>query len=163
MNHAFASSKTNLTSEKLKRDLEEILNRRFDSLLEVRGDDFLEIFIVGAKKLEWSLLELRLYSSRKIEMRKGHEEICSWVQSVIQNELAKKYGGKCSDEGLTEKWVPQIRFNTFKEYFFYIHTYNLDKFKEKEDADLYLESANRCWEFASRIEPVLLGKKIIGK
>lgn len=165
-NHAFASSTVPLTYPMLKHGIEEILNRRFDSLLEVQGDEYLEIYIKNATKLTWSLLSVKLRSSRMIEMRQGHEAICSWVQSVVQNELAIKFRGLCSDEGLSEdeRWEPKVKFLTFKEHYYHMNTWSHKHIKDKDVVERLKKEVDRVWGFVcEELDPALKGQNIIGE
>ena len=117
-NHAFASSQGRLTNEKLKAAVIEIVDRRFPGIFKVEGDGYLELIPnAPIKNDNHSYLSLHLCSQRMIEMRKSHLPIANWIQSVVQNELAARFKGKCSDEGLSERWVPEIRFFKYREYF----------------------------------------------
>jgi hypothetical protein len=121
-NHAFASSKCNLTTEKLHLDINSIIERRFYNELEteLRGD-YVCVSFRNKEIYEYEVLSLHLCSVKKVEMRAGAYFISRWIQSVIQNELAFQYKGKCSDEGVSEKWEPQIRFFTYKEWYNYMY------------------------------------------
>jgi len=125
-NHAFASSQGRLTDAVLKTAIIEIVERRFPGIFKVEGDGYIEIIPVKEDpKLQddWAYLSLHLRSQRKIEMRQGHLPACGWVQAVIQNGLAKKFKGKCSDEGIPDIWKPKIRFKKYKEYFELINSH----------------------------------------
>lgn len=121
-NHAFASSQGRLTAVKLRTALEDIVAKRFPGVFNVTGEDKHGYYDIEPQHPgehdNYSYLSLHLRSQRMIEMRKGHQLGSDWVQTVIQNELAHRFKGKCSDEGLgDERWEPKLRFFKYKEYF----------------------------------------------
>lgn len=107
-NHGFISSKRKLDKDKVFLDLQEINNRRFGGKLEIKIEDS-EWFIHYPTEHHEDTkgFWLWLKTSRKLE----HRHAVMWayyLEIVFAHELATKYNGNLSDEGIGETWKPDV-------------------------------------------------------
>lgn len=126
-NHAFASSKRDLSFPVLDAALKEVNVRRFNGVfvIDPGSDTWWDVqhhsFVDGTRT--WPIgLSITLRTKRMIQFKKSPGDLGNWVQFVFQNELAAKFRGKCSDEGVCEKWPPEPnRAHNLKEYWDWVH------------------------------------------
>lgn len=120
MNHCFASSQRVLTGDVLHEAIVEINQRRFAGIYEVirEGDNWRIHHELGYNYG----FSCWLRTKRKVEFRPEMGDWAHWVTAVFQAEIAAKFKGKCSDEGIPDIWVPDMgKFLTFKAYWDLIH------------------------------------------
>lgn len=138
-NHGYVTTRRHLTPEEVDRDIREIVKRRFKDLIEVRyektapepsthnfrGTDFWNIWALWAfepkdeklKKTSNYIFEVWIMNRRKLEFRHPHGDWSWWGQMTVQNELAYKYDGTISDEGVEERWkVDQKKLDKYRHY-----------------------------------------------
>ncbi len=117
---SYASSKFNLTLARLRVDLEEINTRRFKGILTITvgGMEADEGFLIVYP--DHAVMSVWLASKRRAAMRGGGTPDFGWyVRFVFQEELAKKYSGRCSTDNLAETWPPEPEmYPTWESYFF---------------------------------------------
>jgi hypothetical protein len=112
-NHGFVTTKKWLTGDRLEKDLKEIIEERFQNKVPyTREDDYFEIgFNYPWKFGCW------IENCHKVEFRNPNADWCWWAMAVIQNELALRYNGLISDEGVGEKWKGVAnKYPTFRNY-----------------------------------------------
>ena len=98
-NHGYVTSKRWFKADQIEEDLKEIVSRRF-GFIPIKRDD--NGFAIGfGYPYE---VEMWVENVHKLEFRNPMPQWCWWIQTVIQNELAIKYNGIISDEGVSEKW-----------------------------------------------------------
>lgn len=107
-NHGFITSKKNFNAEQIRKDLDEINQRRFKGLLKIENSQW-------GTKGSWFIsyksddqehphgFNIWITSLRKIEHRHTHGW-AYYVEIVFSEELAAKYNGTISDEGISDKW-----------------------------------------------------------
>lgn len=140
-NHGFVTTRRILTPEVVDKDIREIVKRRFKDEVEVtltkhsekpskhpfEGHEFWDIWalwhfepksraIKEDRRHSFSF-ETWQMSHRKLEFRHPHGEWAWWAQMTIQNELAYKYDGTISDEGVEERW--KVTPERLKKYYHY--------------------------------------------
>lgn len=117
MNHAFATSQRVLTFDLVDATLREINERRFKGVFEIEAgsDVWWEIKLPPDG---WPYrLTVSLETKRKVEFRKSPGEFGSWMQMIFQEEIAKKFKGRCSNEGGRDSWDPEPeKYPTFKSW-----------------------------------------------
>lgn len=100
-NHAFVTTKKWLKADRVEEDLKEILARRFNNKIPYKRDG--DTFEIGFR-YPWNF-PMWVENVHKLEFRHQPPDWCWWVEIVIANELALKYNGIISDEGVDEKWA----------------------------------------------------------
>lgn len=108
MNHAIVTSRKFFTETKLDAVIREINQRRFNGVFKVEkwNDVYWEIEHPTA---EWRhKLMITIENRRRVELRKQiGGEFNHWLQTVFQEEIAKKFDGRCGDQGVHYKWAPK--------------------------------------------------------
>lgn len=125
-NIAFNSFPKNMSDEAFTKALEEICVDRFNGLVRVEKTYFegkLCSWIVGPSeeltgdetwRYEW---EVYRKSKRRFGGKHPHSDWGSWLMCVVQNELAFRYNGRISDEGVSGTWEGNpAKYRTFDEY-----------------------------------------------
>lgn len=114
MNHCFTSSQRVLTGNALDEALREIIQRRFKDTYQVkRSNDHWEI----SHPASWNLgFSCWLRTKRKIEFRPKPGPWAAWVTTVFQEELAAKFSGRCSSEGVPKVHAPEPNKYKFKSW-----------------------------------------------
>lgn len=107
-NHAYITTHHRLTKDRVFQDLQEINQRRFKGLLEVKDSDW-------SKKGSWFIchpqtptrgFNIWLTSQRKLEYRHGSNWVF-YTEVIFSEELGAKYDGRMSDDGCPERWQPR--------------------------------------------------------
>jgi hypothetical protein len=110
-NHCFVTTRKRFKYEAVTADLQEINERRFNGALLIEPYEATEsnygngwmIGVVGCH--DWLTINCWLTTSRKFELRHGPGgDIRWWFEFCIQNDLALKYDGWTSDEGVEGRW-----------------------------------------------------------
>jgi hypothetical protein len=129
-NHGFLTTRKQLTPEQVDRDIKEIIERRLGGIIKVTFDTYKD---EPSKDGHWAGWQFKpkegtvkeghfefgawLNSRRKMEFRHPHGEWSWWAQMILQQELALKYNGTISDEGVEERW--KVTPRQIKKYFHY--------------------------------------------
>lgn len=126
-NIAFNSFPKNMSDEAFSTSLREICQERFGDLVEVREtfhNGKLCSWVVGPKentvgddswRYEW---EVYRESKRKFGGKHPRSDWGSYLMAVVQNELAFRYNGRISDEGVSGTWKGDpTKYKTFVDYF----------------------------------------------
>lgn len=110
-NHGFVTTKKWLTGDRVEKDIKEIIEERFKNKVPiVRTEDSFEIGF----EYPWSF-GCWVENCHKVEFRNPMPDWCWWVMAVIQNDLAIKYNGLISDEGVNGYWKGvQNKYPTFR-------------------------------------------------
>lgn len=124
MNLYFATSRGPLTASRLGKVLRDVVDDRFGDHLLVQQDPSAEHYfsmsdpaLAGAPRGYLYRVEAWLETSRKVGFRDGRSEFAHWVKMVLQEEVAHRLGGRCSDESSAQAWQPtKGRFPTFRAY-----------------------------------------------
>jgi hypothetical protein len=59
---------------------------------------------------------------RKLSFRKGVSDLSSWLQAYVQDAVAVKLNGVCSDEGVSERWKGDpARYRLFRQWWDVLH------------------------------------------
>lgn len=115
MNHCFATSQRVLTGDLFDEALREINQRRFAGVYQIvrEGDNWWVEPDAG-----WPYgFHCWFRSKRKVTFRRDPGEWATWVTIVFQEEIAAKFKGRCSDEGVQDIWQPEPnKYPTFKSY-----------------------------------------------
>lgn len=116
-NHGFLTTKKHLKPDIVDADIREIVSRRFNDKLIVKRDE--TYWTIEPKDNDDYRFEFSIntVSTRKLEFRHPPSDWAFWAQMVVHNELAVKYDGTISDEGVTEKW--KMSPEKLKKYFHY--------------------------------------------
>jgi len=116
-NHAFVTSYKHFNGDQIEKDIQEILIRRFNNKIGyTRKNNYFEIGFGDEPKHPWSFT-MWIASRRKLEFRHPNGDWNHWIFSVVQDELACKYGGMISDEGVGGRWRgEQYRHPTFRSF-----------------------------------------------
>lgn len=103
-NHGFVSCKKKPTIPLIGEVIRNLNNTRFKQQLDIEEDG--GCFQVTPKFDEYAgAVTVWLASPKKIEIRHGHwRQFMWWVDASIINELALRFNGLISDEGVSEKW-----------------------------------------------------------
>lgn len=149
MNHCFASSQRVLTGDILHEAIVEINQRRFDNIYEIiREGDNWQIHHELGYNFGFSCW---LRTKRKVEFRPEMGDWAHWVTAVFQSEIASKFKGKCSDEGVQDIWAPDMeKFPTFKAWWNLLHRSTVP--------DDLLSFVDAQWERTSTKIPEILRK-----
>lgn len=138
-NHGYVTTRRHLTPEEVDQDIREIVKRRFNDIIDVRfeknapepgkhefrGTLFWNIWGCWVfepkdeklKKTSNYIFGAWLMSHRKLEFRHPHGDWSWWGQMIVQDELAFKYDGIISDEGVEERWkVTQEKLDKYRHY-----------------------------------------------
>jgi len=108
MNHAHVTTKKNLTLDLVDATLREINTRKFKGIFEVKLSPEAEWWEIVHPIAGFPFrLTVTLESQRKVRLRKSPGDFGSWMQFVFQEELGKKFKGRCSDEGAPRPWDPE--------------------------------------------------------
>lgn len=164
-NHGYVTTRRKLTPEQVDQDIREIVKRRFKGEVEVEyeklsekptkrrseGWEFWNIWAswrfrpkseelwkkFGGEFSTW------IMSHRKLEFRHPHGDWAWWAQMILQDELALKYGGTISDEGVSERWkvTPHMirKYRHFKNWVFRRWNQRHNKALPKEKRDAYMK------------------------
>lgn len=109
-NHGFITSKKNFNKEQVRKDLQEINERRFGGLLTIEDSDW-------GKNGSWSIsykddrldyplgFNIWLCSPKKLEHRHSRG-YAYYLEIVFSEEIGAKYNAIISDEGHSDKWKP---------------------------------------------------------
>jgi hypothetical protein len=125
------TTRKQLTPDKVDRDIKEIVERRLGSIVEVTFETYTKEPVRGDYWAGWRFSPKEgtvkegyrfefgawLNSRRKMEFRHPHGDWSWWAQMIIQDELALKYDGTISDEGVSERW--KVTPDKIKKYFHY--------------------------------------------
>jgi hypothetical protein len=149
-NHGYVTTRRILTPEEVDKDIREIVERRFKGHIDVefkkllkdpkkssfRGYESWDIWALWVfspkdkkfKKESRHCFEAWIMSQRKLEFRHPHGEWAWWGQMIVQEELAYKYGGTVSDEGVEERWkvTPEklAKYRHYKDWITHRWTWN---------------------------------------
>lgn len=111
-NTGHITTKKNLKDAQLLKDVKEIVLRRLGNKIPVKEN----YNIIVGFQYPWNV-ELWLENKNRIGFSAPYRKWSWWVRSIIENELAVKYSGWISDEGLEEKWHGEInKYPTFEDY-----------------------------------------------
>lgn len=123
-NHGFVTVRMKLTPERVDKDIREIVKRRFKNALMVEGPSLFDDkkthgWMLSVKDQDNWQFSIWLSSPRKLEFRHplGAEWLW-WAQVLVMTEeLAVKYHGIISDEGVGEKWKGNpLKYPTFESW-----------------------------------------------
>ena len=125
-NHAYVTTRRILTPEVVDQDIREIVTRRLKDEVTIefkkfgklpkktsyKGYESWEIWALWrfepkSQKIKepWRFgFEAWQMSHRKLEFRHPHGEWAWWAQMILREELAYKYDGILSDEGISDRW-----------------------------------------------------------
>jgi hypothetical protein len=104
-NHGFISTRRNLTPEILYDALVGISRERFDGKIEIVRDTGWGWGSCSIRIADDQSCPYWLKSRRKIETaHKCWGSLGWWIQTVFINDLAVRFDGTISDEGVREKW-----------------------------------------------------------
>lgn len=131
-NIASNSFKKDMSDDDFTKALVKICEDRFGDVIRVRRDVYdgeAVNWIVGPVeelmgKDTWSY-EWEIYreSKRKFGGKHAHSEFGWWMMAVIQNELAFRFKGRISDEGVSGTWAGEPHkesLKSFKNYLFHM-------------------------------------------
>lgn len=123
MNHAFVTIKGSLSAAKIDAALREINARRFKGIFLVTRESDVWWEIRHPVDGNWRFsLTVAIDTRRKLHTRKAHGYFGSWMQNVFQEELAQALNGRCSDEGIPDRWDPDPqKYPTFRAYWAALH------------------------------------------
>lgn len=141
MNHAFATSKGTLTPDKVAAVLHEVNIRRFNGFFTIiqQGHSWI---IRHPDESKWQYLcSVWLETKRKVGFRRSLGDFAFWMQWVFQEEIAFTYKGRCSDEGVSEKWNPEPgKFPTFKAFWYEVRG------PWKDETEIEVALRDHLWE-----------------
>lgn len=123
-NLGFVSTKKHLKVEHISAALAEINQRRFKNLFTISTDTkpgdktgFWEVdFGLSPEKEKWVMggFSVSLKTRGRLSFKPWGSQWAYWAYVVTQNELATKYNGTLSDEGISGRWKPDL--NKHKTY-----------------------------------------------
>ncbi len=119
-NHGFLTSKKFFKKDKIIIDLKEINKRRFKNFLTIEetqyGTNGAWFIYCKSKRSEFPIgFNIWIKSARKIEHRHS-SGFGFYLEEVFTNELGLKYDSILSDEGISDRWKPNILHRSYKEY-----------------------------------------------
>ena len=140
-NIAYNSFPKNMSDEAFSESLREICRERFGDLVKVTesfhngelcswtvGPDET---LIGEKcwSYEW---EVYRESKRKFGGKHPHSDWGSWLMTVVQNELAHRFNGRISDEGVDGTWKGNpSKYRTFLEYMKSMNRFLFQKYEDQ--------------------------------
>jgi hypothetical protein len=116
-NHGYVTTKKHMTTDDINELFEDLNNTIFKgSLVVEQAGDCWEI--KTNHKHSWGSRQCWLKSKRKFEIRhNASDEFIGWMDVVITNELACKFNGSISDDGVCQKWKGEHgKYPTFKDW-----------------------------------------------
>lgn len=121
MNHAKVHFKANIQPDRIHLALAELISAKWPDgavvLKRVSQDDW----HIESPLSEFFGMSVWIRSARTLEMRKGGGDVNGWLQAYIQENLASRFGGRCSNEGASGSWAPEPeKMATFKGFFYAI-------------------------------------------
>lgn len=121
-NHGYVKTKKPMTPAGIRAILDELNATTFKNCFEIEqiaNDSWFRLTArVANGKGIWGERSCWLYTKRTFEMRHGGgTAFIWWADGVILDEIARRYNGTISDDGVSNKWKPQERNQTLAEYF----------------------------------------------
>ena len=127
-NHGYVTSGRIFKSDEVNSAINEINQRRFGNKLTIEHDK--HGWFVGCKifnkgydikkksKVKYEMgFDLWIETKRKLEFQHNIDDFVWYVESVFINELAHKYNGMISDDGVDEKWKPDLtKYKSYRQY-----------------------------------------------
>lgn len=118
-NHSFITSRKIFKQKQVIKDVEEILAKhvRKNYTIQYEGDAiFIDVW--HDDKVYYTAVHMWIANKNKLEFRNRFPgEFGTWIHFLIQNELALKYNGHISDEGVNETWRGEPnKYDTYKAY-----------------------------------------------
>ena len=125
-NHGRVHTLKHLTQEKVQKALEEINQEFFFGLMIIEPSSFAvsnepcwTLTFSDISNPAFNYRQCWISSKRVFEMRHGGgPSFLYWVDSLVQDEIAKMFGGKVSDDGLCgrfESWNTPTNFKSYIE------------------------------------------------
>lgn len=154
-NHGFVTTRRKLTWEKVDADIREINERRFDNILSIevekeRKKNAIHYYFLAPAGMHEFGFSIWLVSPHKLEFRHPHSQWGWWAQVLVYTEeLAAKYNGTISDEGVEEKWKGDPKkYPTFMSWTRSFHNRPMPKDITPEIA----EQARKAGEYLTKLE-----------
>lgn len=121
MNHAKISFKSDVQTDRVHEVLAELIQAKWpDGVVSLKREAPDRWHVISPLSEFFGLI-IWVHSVRTIKMRKGHGDINGWLQAYLQENLAARFGGRCSNEGAAGTWAPEPeKMATFKGYFYEI-------------------------------------------
>lgn len=161
-NHGFITAKRAIKPETMAEDIHRICDEFFPGgQVQVEGPTgptgYTTITFLDTDA--WQYLQFWKASPRMIEHRHSTGDFYWWVESVISHELARRYDGVLSDEGVSDRWEPKPKneWPTFADYYHTLHDW-----VRPDDVKLKKFLFKRIWRDQCRLVPPSF-KPFIGK
>lgn len=120
MNHAKVSFKADIAPKVVEALLIELVKAKWPDGVVVLTCEAPTRWHITSPLSEVFGMAVWVRSPRCLEMRKGGGDLNSWLQGYIQENLALRLKGRCSDEGAIGTWAPDPDpFKTYKTYFYH--------------------------------------------
>jgi hypothetical protein len=140
-NHGFVTTRKKLTPEQVDQDIREIVLRRFGGNVEVEYNKCSKNPPSKGSHNWWAHWEMKakarfpkdvpdymfefaasIMSPHRLDFRHPHADWAFWAQMAVQEELALKYDGTVSDEGVSERWkVTPKTIEKYQHYRVWVH------------------------------------------
>ena len=121
-NHGFITTRKFLKTEKIDADIREFVKKHFGDLADVEGpgegwEGVRADWQIQFKGDDYSSFSVWLQTQRKLEFRHPRVRLSRWAQALVQEELATRYDGMISDEGVEGRWKPDVeKLNTYRKW-----------------------------------------------
>lgn len=150
-NYGFLTTRYKLTADRVHADILDIVRIRFRDLLQVQRRDF------NKRETLWGVqpkravrdaymyeFEARLLTPHKMQFRHPPNQWAFWAQVVITNDLALRYNGLISDEGVCEKWrgKPGV-YPTYRSWLLGLYRTRMMIEQEMSDLDPVLDKFDK--------------------
>ena len=120
-NDGFISTKFDLNSDQIDRDLALVIRHHFDDVLvkEQISTNYWQLKSNDDKFFD--IIDIIKISKRKISLRHPHVDMFQWMHHRVIDELAYKWKGIISDEGVSEKWKPTMKYKTYQNWMLHMN------------------------------------------
>ncbi|HUS88323.1 MAG TPA: hypothetical protein VMW91_02960 [Desulfosporosinus sp.] len=147
MNHSFITTKGNVKPATIAAFIERVVDNKFGSnatIVKSNDDKWFDItFYDNDNYGHVGSLSVSILSQRKLSFRKGHSEFSVFLQYWLANTIGIQFKGIRSDEGVNDKWKPEMKAKNYIEWLDYKEN-NLRKIlKENNMNDEWVEHRQR--------------------
>lgn len=117
-NHGYVTTRKHLLADLINLDLMEINERVFKNKLTLTRDatNYWTFEYPNPPDGRYYSFPVQLTNKNKLEFRHQMGDWNFWAQNQVAEELALKYNGLISDDGVSEKWKAENKTPHYKDW-----------------------------------------------